>query len=127
MGIARSGPRRTRRPWLGRLKRAPRRIPVSSPAESVALRLIVVMKAFKAVTFFIIGIGLLPLIHKDLREFAENVAETLHFNVHRKFIEHLLERLDEVQGKQVAWIATGLIFYSGVLAVEAIGLARRRT
>lgn len=126
MAIAAPGPRRTRRPWLGRVKRVPRRIPHSGPAESVALRLIILFKAVKAVTLFVIGLSLLFLIHKDLKEVAEKIAETLHFNVHRVFITRLLERLSDVKGRQVAWAAAGALGYSGVLAIEAIGLAKRR-
>jgi uncharacterized membrane protein (DUF2068 family) len=120
------GPQRTRSPWRRRVKRPVRRIPRSSSAESVALYVIIAFKAVKCVTLFAIGLALLTMIGKDLGAVAERVAETLHLDIHRRFIARLIERLANVRKQQVEIGAAAALGYSVVLAIEAIGLWRRR-
>jgi uncharacterized membrane protein (DUF2068 family) len=89
--------------------------------------LIIAFKAVKCVTFFIGGLTLLTLIGKDVHEVFEHVVRALHFDVHRAFIVKTMAWLEGVKGRQVEWGAAGMLGYSGVLAAETIGLARRRT
>src|SRR5207248_7016270 len=63
----------------------PRQIPRTSRAETVALELIVFFKAVKSATLFIIGLGLLALIGRDIGAIAQTVAEALNIDVHRDF------------------------------------------
>jgi uncharacterized membrane protein (DUF2068 family) len=65
-------------------------------------------------------------VRRDLGDLAERVAVALHFDVHRAFLARWIEKLHAVETRQKAFVAAGAIAYSGVLAVEAYGLARRR-
>jgi uncharacterized membrane protein (DUF2068 family) len=84
------------------------------------------MKAVKSATLCVIGLALLALVRRDLGDLAERVAVALHFDVHRAFLARWIEKLHAVETRQKAFVAAGAIAYSGVLAVEAYGLARRR-
>ena len=121
-----AGPRRTRFPWRGRVRRPPRRFARISTGESLALRAIIVIKAVKSAALLVIGLALLAMIGRDLGDLATRVAEALNLDIHRRFVLSVIERASNVGSKQVAVAAAGAIAYAFVLGIEAWGLARRR-
>jgi uncharacterized membrane protein (DUF2068 family) len=113
--------RRQRRPG-----KKPNLIPRTSRKEAAALELIIFMKGLKSATLFLVGLALFALVTRDLGSLAQRLAELLHFDVHREFIERGVDRLSHLTLRQKAAGGAGAIVYACVLAIEAVGLARRR-
>jgi uncharacterized membrane protein (DUF2068 family) len=105
----------------------PRQIPRTSRAETLALDLIVLFKAIKSAALFVIGLGLMALIGRDVGAIAQGVAEALNIDVHREYAARAIARLAELNPRQVGLAAAVAFGYSALLAVEAVGLARRRS
>jgi len=117
------------RTWSRRMRspgRRPKLIPRTSRRESAALKLIVLSKTLKGATLFVAGLTLLALVNKDLGAIALRIAEALHFDVHRAFIEDMIDKLGHLTLRQKAAGGGGAIVYACVLGIEAVGLARRR-
>jgi uncharacterized membrane protein (DUF2068 family) len=84
------------------------------------------MKGLKSATLLVVGLGLFAVVERDLGAMALSLAEALHFDVHRAFIEDLVHRLADLTVRQKAAGGAGAIVYASILAIEAAGLARRR-
>lgn len=104
----------------------PRLIPRGSPGEALALQAIVLMKTVKSATFFALGLAAFALVGADVGALAQRLAEALHFDVHRAFIEDVVGRLASLTPRQKATGGAGAVVYACVLAAEAVGLHRRR-
>lgn len=80
----------------------------------------------KSAALFTLGLALFAVVGRDLGEIARRVAEALNLDVHRDHVWRAIERLSRLDVRHVSWSAGGAIAYGCVLAIEAVGLARRR-
>ena len=113
------------RPPRPRAKKA-NLIPRTSRKEAAALDAIIFVKALKSAALFVIGLALFALVTRDLGALAHRVAEAMSLDVHRVYVEHAIEQLGSLTLRQKAAGGGGAIVYGAILAIEAVGLARRR-
>jgi len=93
---------------------------------SVGLRAVAIFEAAKGTIVFLLGCGVLHLIHKNLDDIAERVAEVLHVNPEGK-LSNLFVSLTSHTTDHTLWVlALGALVYSVVRWIEAYGLWQER-
>ncbi len=99
---------------------------MSGAKTSVALRTLAVLEAAKGGMVLLLGCGVLDLIHKDLDEIAQRLAEVLHVSPDGK-LSNLFAKLASHATDRLLWtLAFGALVYAAVRFVEAYGLWRER-
>ncbi len=93
---------------------------------STTIYLIAAFKLFKAVTLFMVGLGALHLIHKDVAETLSVWARHIHVDPESRHLHRLFEKAFNADPKQLKEVAAGTFIYSGLLFTEGIGLLLRR-
>jgi uncharacterized membrane protein (DUF2068 family) len=93
---------------------------------SVGLRTVAVFEAAKAAVVLLLGCGVLDLLHKNLDDLAERVAEILHVNPEGK-LSNLFLKLPSHATDRTLWVlAMGALVYAAVRSIAAYGLWRER-
>jgi uncharacterized membrane protein (DUF2068 family) len=100
-------------PW----RRAPR-----SPHHNSWLILIALFKLAQAMIFFAIGVGAFKLLHKDVGDVCQQIADNLHFNSESRLVNFLLERADLIDDRILRRIGAAVFIYAGLDLLEGIGL-----
>ena len=95
-------------------------------SREFGLRGIIVIKAFYGIVFFVIGLGILALINKDISDLAEQAAISLGIDPENGYLLVLLEWLTGVSPKQIIATGIGTILYSALLLTMAWGLHLRQ-
>jgi uncharacterized membrane protein (DUF2068 family) len=90
------------------------------------LLLIALFKLGKAIFFFLVGLGALHLIHRNLGDLTMHIASWLHFDPEGKFVDMLEDRADLVSGHQLRQVGGLSILYSAVALTEGYGLIREK-
>jgi uncharacterized membrane protein (DUF2068 family) len=88
----------------------------------VGFMAIAVLKIVKGVLLFLVGVGALSLIHKDVATVFKHWADVLQVNVHNRVIQHWLVEIGLVKRRDLTLIVTTTFTYSGLLLTEGIGL-----
>jgi uncharacterized membrane protein (DUF2068 family) len=86
------------------------------------LLMIGLFKVVEAVFFFLVGVGAIHFIHRDLGEAAQRLAERLRFDPDRRVVAYILNHLDEVTAHRLKQIGVATFFYSGLRVTEGVGL-----
>ena len=86
------------------------------------LLLIGVFKLAKAVFFFLLGIGALHLLHKNLGDEAMRMATSLRLDPEGRLVALLTTKVDLVDIKHLREIGAFTFAYAGVALVEGVGL-----
>lgn len=86
------------------------------------LWLIALFKLAKGTLLFLIGIGALRLMHKDVAALVEHWANALHVDPDNKYFHAVIERLGILTDKHLLQISLGTFFYSALLYTEGVGL-----
>jgi uncharacterized membrane protein (DUF2068 family) len=86
------------------------------------VRLIGLLKLVKGILLFASGIGLLKLLHKDVRDFVLQWINTLHFDPDNRHIQSLLIKASFVNERQLKELSVGSFFYAALLITEGTGL-----
>jgi uncharacterized membrane protein (DUF2068 family) len=101
-------------------------VSVSSAKASVALRSVAVFEAAKGAIVLLLGCGVFDLIHKNLDDIAERVAEVLRVNPEGK-LSYLFVKLASHTTDRTLWVlAFGALVYAAVRWIDAYGLWRER-
>lgn len=80
------------------------------------------LKLVEAVFFFLVGVGAIHFVHRDLGEAARRLAERLWFDWDRRLVTWLLNHLDEVTAHRLKQIGIFTFFYAGLRVTEGVGL-----
>ncbi len=91
------------------------------------LILIAVFKLGQALLFVAMGVGALRLVHKDIGDELESLANHLRFNTEPRLINFLLEKASLVDDKMLRRISAAFFLYASLDLVEGIGLYLEKT
>lgn len=80
------------------------------------------LKIAEAVFFFLVGVGAIHFIHRDLGEAARRFSERLWFDPDRRALTWVLNQLDEVTARQLKQVGIFTFFYAALRTTEGIGL-----
>ena len=94
--------------------------------NSITLLAIAIFKLFKGVLLFVVGIGALKLLHRDVGEIASHWVDVLRVDPDNRFIHGLLVSAFSVTPRQLEAASVGTFFYSGLLLTEGTGLLLRK-
>src|SRR6266478_7495721 len=93
---------------------------------SVALRTVAIFEVTKAAIVLLLGCGLFHLMHKNLDDVAERVAQVLHVNPEGKLSNLFFELASHSSDRNLWVLALGTLAYASVRSTEAYGLWRER-
>lgn len=79
-------------------------------------------KLGKAVLFFLLGVGAIHLLHKDLGDEVMRLATALKFDPESKFVTLLLDKVDLIDAHRLKQISFATFGYSALALTEGIGL-----
>jgi uncharacterized membrane protein (DUF2068 family) len=91
------------------------------------LILIAAFKLGQALLFFAMGIGAFRLLHKDIGDVLEKLANHLRFNPESKFVNFLLVKSSILDDRLLKRIVEVFFIYAGLDLVEGIGLYLEKT
>jgi uncharacterized membrane protein (DUF2068 family) len=87
------------------------------------ITLIGLLKLFKGVLLLASGIGLLKLLHRDVRDFVVQWINILHFDPDNRHIQQVLAKASIVDARRLKeLISVGSFFYAALLLTEGTGL-----
>jgi uncharacterized membrane protein (DUF2068 family) len=93
---------------------------------SLALRTIAMFEGAKAAIALLFACGLFHLMHKNLDDVAERVAQVLHLNAEGKLSNLFFEVASHSSDRNLSVLALGTLAYASVRSTEAYGLWRER-
>src|SRR5579863_3258574 len=110
--------------------RPPAQEMIETPAKSTTRRkshnqwliLIAVFKLAQALLFIAIGVGALRLLHKDLGDALESLANHLRFNPESRIINFIIEKASDVDDKMLRRISAVFFLYAALDLIEGTGL-----
>ena len=86
------------------------------------LLLIGLFKLAKSAFFFLLGIGALHMLHKDLGDEAMHAATSLRLDPEGRLVSLLMEKVDLIDAHHLREIGFATFAYSALAMVEGIGL-----
>lgn len=86
------------------------------------LLVIGLFKILEAIFFFLVGVGVIHFIHRDLGDAALRLAERLRMDPDRRAVAWVLDHLDDVTSHRLKQIGVATFFYAGLRTTEGIGL-----
>lgn len=86
------------------------------------LAAIAMFKMVKGVLLFLVGLGLLELVHAEIATLFSLLIEGLHLNADSRIIHALILKIDALQPNSVLLAGLVSLGYAGMLLVEGIGL-----
>jgi uncharacterized membrane protein (DUF2068 family) len=86
------------------------------------LLMIGMFKLGKAILFFLLGIGAVHLLHKDLGDEVLRLASSLKFDPESKFVQLLLDKVDLIDAHRLRQISVATFSYSALALTEGVGL-----
>ena len=81
-----------------------------------------IFKLLEAAFFFLVGIGAFHLIHRDLGDFTQDLAERLHIDPDGRLISWVLDHVDDITAHRLRQIGFATFFYAGLRVAEGWGL-----
>ncbi|HEV2618790.1 MAG TPA: DUF2127 domain-containing protein [Acidobacteriaceae bacterium] len=81
-----------------------------------------IFKLVEAVFFFLVGIGVLHLIHRDLGDAALRLAERLRMHTDGRVMTWVLDHVDDVTARRLKQIGAATFLYGGLRVTEGVGL-----
>jgi uncharacterized membrane protein (DUF2068 family) len=91
------------------------------------LILIAAFKLAQALLFIAIGVGALRLLHKDVSDLLEQLANHLRFNPESRLVNFILEKSSIVDDRMLRRIGAVVFFYAALDLVEGTGLYLQKT
>lgn len=98
----------------------------SSTQVPHGLRTVAVFEAAKGAIVLLLGWGVLDLIHKNLNDVAERLAENLHVSLHGKLSKLFVALASHTTDGTLWALALGALVYAAVRSLVAYGLWRER-
>jgi uncharacterized membrane protein (DUF2068 family) len=86
------------------------------------LLLIGLFKLGKAILFFLLGVGAIHLVHKDLGDEVMRLATALKFDPESRFVTVLLDKVDLIDAHRLRQISLATFAYSALALTEGVGL-----
>ena len=86
------------------------------------LLLIGLFKLGKAILFFLLGVGAIHLLHKDIGDEVMRLATALKFDPESKFVTLLLDKADLIDVHRLKLISLATFGYSALALTEGVGL-----
>lgn len=86
------------------------------------LLLIGLFKLGKSILFFMIGVGAVHLLHKDIGDVVMQLAMALKFDPESRFVAMLLDKADLIDAHKLKLISLATFGYSVVALTEGVGL-----
>ena len=83
-------------------------------------------KLLEAVFFFLVGVGVIHFIHRDLGDEATRLAERLRFDLDGKLMTWVMDHLDSITAHRLKQIGALTFFYAGLRIVEGVGLVMEK-
>jgi len=80
------------------------------------------LKLAEAIFFFLVGVGAIHFIHRDLGDSALHLAERLRIDPDGRLVSWLLDHLDAITAHRLKQIGVATFFYAGLRTTEGIGL-----
>jgi len=90
--------------------------------HDVGFVLIAIFKLIKGALLFIVGLGVLSLLHKGVYEVVNQWSLALQLNTQNRWIQKLVLKLGLVSRRELGLIVTTTFFYSALLLTEGTGL-----
>jgi uncharacterized membrane protein (DUF2068 family) len=106
---------------------SPSRLSQPHQRHNTGLLLISAFKLCQALLFFAMAVGLFRLLHKDIGDVLEQLANHLRFNPESKFINFLLFKCSILDDRLLKRIVEVFFIYAGLDLVEGIGLYLEKT
>ena len=91
------------------------------------LLLIGVMKLLKSLGLFVLGVGLLSLLHRDAAEAVKHWIEFLRIDAHARLTDELLAKIAGIDHRTLRKLGVGTLLYATVFGVEGVGLLLSKT
>jgi uncharacterized membrane protein (DUF2068 family) len=91
------------------------------------LLLIGALKLLKALGLFMVGVGLLSLLHRDAAEVARHLVGFFRLDAHARLIDELLAKIAGIDHRTMRRLGVGTLLYASVFAVEGTGLLLAKT
>ena len=95
------------------------------PGRAPTLYLIVALKVIRAAFVLAIALQVFAWLGEDLRPHFDEAVRRVKLDPETQFFRRLGDRIERITPVNEVWAATGALLYSGLLVVEAVGLARR--
>lgn len=111
---------------------APEEVSKPRPAEPWVAphdRGLVAIGAFKlleSVFFFLVGVGVLHLIGKDLEDEALKLAGRLRVDPDGRLLSWVLDHIDDITSHRLKQIGIATFFYAGLRILEGVGLVMEK-
>lgn len=83
-------------------------------------------KLLESVFFFLVGIGVLHLIGKDLEDEALKLAARLRFDPDGRLVTWVLDHIDTITAHRLKQIGIATFFYGGLRILEGVGLVMQK-
>jgi uncharacterized membrane protein (DUF2068 family) len=106
---------------------SPSRLIATHPRHNAGLMLIAAFKLGQALLFVALGVGALKLLHKDVGDVLERLANHLRFNPESKFVNFLLEQASLLDDRLLKRIGEVVFIYAALDLLEGIGLYLEKT
>jgi len=84
------------------------------------------LKLVEAVFFFLVGVGAIHFIHRDLGDAAVRLAERLRMHMDGMVMTWVLNHLDDVTAHRLRQIGVATFFYAGLRVTEGVGLVMEK-
>lgn len=91
------------------------------------LLLIAAFKLTQALLFVAIGVGVLRLLHKDVGDELQRLADHLRFNPESRFINFALDKASLLDDRLLRRIGAVVFIYAGLDLIEGVGLYLEKT
>jgi uncharacterized membrane protein (DUF2068 family) len=83
-------------------------------------------KLVEAIFFFLVGLGVIHFIHRDLGDAALRLAERLRLDLGGRLMTWVLDHLDDVTARRLKQIGVFTFLYAGLRVTEGVGLVMEK-
>src|SRR5262249_11637117 len=97
-----------------------------SQKKGRGLLLIAAFKILKGFGLLAVGFGALHFLHRDLAAEVGQWVDLLRIDPHSHYLHWILEKLSNVDEKQLRELSVGTFFYAALFLCEGAGLALRK-
>jgi uncharacterized membrane protein (DUF2068 family) len=94
--------------------------------HDTGLMAIGVVKLVEAVFFFLVGLGVIHFIHRDLGDAALRLAVRLKLDLGGRLMTWVLDHQDDVTASRLKQIGIFTFFYAGLRVIEGVGLVMEK-
>ncbi len=105
----------------------PSRLIAPHRRHNAGLILIAAFKLGQALLFAALGVGVLKLLHRDVGDVLEKLANHMRFNPESRFVNFLLEQASLLNDRLLMRIGEAVFIYAALDLVEGIGLYLEKT